>query len=217
MDVRNTSFVSLEVILTIYRSLSNSYKLCFWMLAYLLFDSLALQLAQAEARKATTESLGKSETTLEETYPRMIALFNEALRMTTSSASVRTVAAPTQVGKYILRPGSKLLLPFRQMHMNEQVFGSDVGEFKADRFLKNDLSKSPSFRPFGGGITYCPGRYLARREVVAVVVLVLKRFDIKIAAESKAKFPHIDMKKPCLGVMSPFAGEDLELHLQHAS
>ena len=187
------------------------------MLAYLLFDKPNFKIIQKEARSAAVQHLQGSETALEQTFPRCIALFNESLRITTSSGSIRTVASPTQIGNYVLQPGSRVLLPFRQLHMNEEAFGLDATAFKADRFLGNDLVKDPSFRPFGGGITYCPGRYIARKEVVAVVVLALRSFDIELKDGSNSAFPKIDEKKPFLGVLAPLEGEDLRLRLSKAS
>ena len=121
-------------------------KLCFWMLAYLLFDKPNFKLVQEEARSAPVQQTEGSESALEQAYPRCIALFNESLRITKSSGSIRTVASPTQIGNYILQPGSCVLLPFQQLHMNEEAFGPDATAFKADRFLGNGLVKDPSFR-----------------------------------------------------------------------
>lgn len=53
-------------------------------------------------------------------------------------------------------------------------------KFDANRFLANTgLSKSPSFRPFGGGTTYCAGRHVARRELLTFVALMVYRYDIE--------------------------------------
>lgn len=75
------------------------------------------------------------------------------------------------------------------------------------------LSKCPSFRPFGGGRTYCPERYLAEREVLTFVAVAICRFDLNVVNQDKveqgSRFPRIDKKKFCLGIMEPVKGDDV--------
>ena len=195
------------------RSLSNAYKLCFWMIAYLLFDENIYGLVRKEVLSVGSDTLQGSETEIERNYPQLLLVYNETLRVTTSSTSIRTVASPTRLGKYVLRPGGKVLIPSRQVHVNEDAFGLDVLQFNSQRFTDKALSKSPSFRPFGGGITYCPGRYLARREVFEFTIDATTRYDIKLRPKQQA-FPNIDNKTPSLGIMAPITGEDVLLTIQ---
>lgn len=181
-------------------------------MVYLLFNPSLYAEIQAEIRSA----IGGGELGLEsrlEQCPRLIALYNEVLRLTTASASIRTVESATPLGEFTLRAGGKVLLPFRQLHFNKEVFGDNADDFDAERFLRNEsLSKSPSFRPFGGGSTYCPGRYVAKREVLVFIALALCRFDgISMASNEGQKFPKLDTKTPSLGIMMPMAGEDVQI------
>lgn len=135
-------------------------------MAYLIFNPSLLVAIKAEISSADCDRLVGLESRLE-ACPHLIALYYEVLRLTTASASVRTIESATPLGNVTLRAGGKVLLPFRQLHFNEMVFGENASKFDAERFLRNkSLSKSMSFRPFGGGSTYCPGRYVARREVL---------------------------------------------------
>lgn len=181
-------------------------------MAYLLFNPSLHAEIQAEIRSA----IGGGEPGLEsrlEQCPRLIALYNEVLRLTTASASIRTVESATPLGEFTLRAGGKVLLPFRQLHFNKEVFGDNADEFDPERFLKDgSLSRSPSFRPFGGGSTYCPGRYVAKREVLVFIALALCRFDsISLASNEETEFPKLDTKKPSLGIMMPIAGDDVQV------
>lgn len=133
--------------------------------------------------------------------------------------------------KHLLNVGTKVLSPFRQLHFDENVFGDDVHEFRFDRFLgieNEGLAKGKSYRPFGGGSTYCPGRFVAKQEVFMFVAAVLARFDISTVAtttehtrwlnngkekEERQAFPRLDHRKPSLGVMGPVGGDDLLLHV----
>lgn len=196
----------------------NAYKLCFWYMAYLVNDSELLGAVRAEVDPAVSQGLQGLEGRLED-CPRLVAVYHEVLRCHTASASVRSVAAPTDLGDVTLDVGAKVLLPYRQLHFDGSVFGPSVDEFEADRFLaKTDLSKSPSFRPFGGGTTYCAGRHVARRELLTFAALMVYRYDIEIAPlnsrEAQGRFPRCDVKKPSLGVLPPIAGDDMILNLR---
>ena len=145
--------------------------------------------------------------------PHLDSVFHEVLRLTNSAASIRTVESLTIINGKTLRPGTKVLSPFRQLHFDEKVFGDDAQHFDADRFLKNkDLARSKSYRPFGGGTTYSPGRFVARQEVYMFVAVISRRFDIELAPKKGGLgqvFPALDRKKPSLGVMGPVSGDDV--------
>jgi cytochrome P450 len=138
----------MEPLLISCRIVNNAYKLCFWAMAYLLFDPPLFVTIKMEIKSAHCDSLPGLETRLEE-CPRLMAFYEEVLRLATASASIRTTEADTSLGNVTLRAGGKVLLHFRQLHFNEKVFGDNAGVFNLERFLKNrNLSKSPSFRPF---------------------------------------------------------------------
>lgn len=87
--------------------------------------------------------------------------------------------------------------------------------FDPDRFCRDKtLGRCSSYRPFGGGSTYCPGRFIARQEVIVFVAYVLKRFDVELLEPGKTLstgFPRVEEMKPCLGVMGPVEGDDLKV------
>jgi cytochrome P450 len=91
------------------------------------------------------------------------------------------------------------MIPFRTIHYDPKTFGERVDEFVPDRFL-NDFIKTDSgnghavddgslgkrgpsiksMKPFGGGVTLCPGRHFAGNEALAFAATVLRRFDIQL-------------------------------------
>ena len=185
-----------------------------------------LRTIQAEVAPAFSTGVTNLELRLE-LYPRLEALYNKVIRLTLSSSSVRDVIKPIVIGGKLLRPGHKLLIPLRQQHFNREAYGANVDHFDAERFLRDpSLARSSNFKPFGGGTTYCPGRFLGRREVLTFVALVIHRFDVRLAAadelprESSGKrgqtFPMMEASKPCLSIMSPVKGEDVYLHIRRA-
>jgi cytochrome P450 len=72
------------------------------------------------------------------------------------------------------------------------------------------LSKSPSYRPWGGGHTLCPGRFLARRSLNAFVATLLAKNDVEVVSTA---FPRIDGARPSPGVVPAVLGDDIRLQL----
>ena len=149
---------------------------------------------------------------LEEECPRLNGIWDETVRMAAYSSSVRYVAEDTVVGGKILRKGNRVMVPNRQLHFDENVFGDKVREFKSTRFIDNDtIIRTGSWRPFGGGVTMCPGRFIAKQAVVTFIAMMLQRFDIEPA--SKQNFPRLEEGNPVLGIMSTKDGDDLLIRL----
>jgi len=146
-----------------------------------------------------------------ENSPLLEASFHETLRVTSINSSARDIEAPVIVGNKTLQPGSKLLMPYRQLHLEESVFGPQPKRFNPDRFLKNEgLSRSPNFKPFGGGSTLCSGRFIAKRQVMAFVASVIHLYELRLQ-NPKQPFPRMDETKPTLGIMDPLKGDDVVL------
>ena len=189
--------------------------MAFWVLSYMLFSPVAYDRIRSETDPAILPDGSIDLPRLMSESPHLDSLWMEVLRLTNSSSAVRTVMQPTRIGDKVLRPGHKVMSPFRQLHFNEDVFGKNAHECDPDRFLKNSsLAKDPSYRPFGGGSTFCPGRFIARQEVFIFVALAVHRFGIELASTAGASgglqtFPKLESKKPTTGIMSPQTGEDL--------
>ncbi|KAJ8063786.1 hypothetical protein OCU04_007647 [Sclerotinia nivalis] len=149
--------------------------------------------------------------------PLLNSFYEEVVRRTTFSIGAREVVDEVTIGGKVLHPGRKLLMPFQQMHLDTRVFGDNATEFDPRRFLNNpSLVRSTIYRPFGGGSTYCPGRFLARREIFMFVVLLLHRFDIDLEPRKEIKFPEMDDSISSVGVMGPRLGDDLMISVRPA-
>ena len=172
------------------------------MLAYILhdaelYDALVEEIQPAFANGATTPNAQY----LLEHCTRMNAAWDATIRMSAFSASVRHVTEDTVIGGKLLRKGSRLMIPYRQLHFDESVFGSDIQSFKSERFLKDkNLTRGGSWRPFGGGTTQCPGRFAAKQVVVSFVATLLKRFYVQV--DGPQLFPEGQLGKPVLGIMA---------------
>lgn len=157
--------------------------------------------------------------------PRLDAVYHETLRIVNGALSGRRVVAPTKIGGKVLRPGNLVIIPYQQLHYNEQVWGQDPLRFDPERFLKDrNLTSHPAYRPFGGGVSYCPGRVLAQQEVYGFVALLLHRLDIELASAplgaagtASQQFPRLDRTKPSLGITGPVDGMDLIIKVREAA
>ena len=140
--------------------------------------------------------------------PLLTAAFDETLRLAGGASSARTVKSPTQLRDKTLQKGIKLIMPYRQLHFDAEIFGPQVMEFHPERFLENQaLGRSPSFKPFGGGATYCSGRFIAKREVLYFMAQLLHKYEIRLA-DPNGGLPRLDEQKPWLGVLDPMKGDD---------
>ena len=132
--------------------------------------------------------------------------------MYSASSSIRLETAPTLIGGKKFSVGSRVVVAFRQMHFDGGVYSYGVHASVPERFIRsNTLTHSPSHRLFGGGISYWPGRFIARQEMAVFIALVLPRFNVEVVGDRK--FPELDAEKATTGLMIPKSGEDVLLQL----
>lgn len=182
------------------------------MVSYILFDSELMDALRKETCLAFQNDK-VDMVLLMEGCPRLNAVFLETLRVTSGALSARKVTAPTPLGNKILGRGNTVLIPLRQLHYSRHAFGEDADQFDYNRFLRKDMRNSPNFRPFGGGVSHCPGQIFAKQEMLVFAALILNRFDIRLAVgediPQPQKFPKINQKTPSLGVNGPNKGSDV--------
>ncbi|KAF2682031.1 cytochrome P450, partial [Lentithecium fluviatile CBS 122367] len=208
-----------HVLFSFYRVMNaNAYKLVFWIMSYLLFDPELKQEIVAEIQPAFSK--GKySAPDLDYIFnscPLLVSTCEEVLRLTNWPIGTRTVQTDTVIGGKKLRQGRQLLMPYRAMHFDFNVFGADATTFNPRRFMQKSLLTNKSYRPFGGAAHYCPGRYIARREVQMFTAVMLMRFDMSIldAKRQTPHFPKMDNTLPSGGIQVPLKGEDLMVRVR---
>ncbi|KAL4917327.1 cytochrome P450 [Aspergillus aurantiobrunneus] len=122
---------------------TNARKAAFWLLTYILHHSPDyLNLIRSETLPAfpsgpCTAPQDINLTHLHEHCPTLDAMWNETIRLSAYSASVRFLAADTPVGNKTLRKGNRLMVPYRQLHFDASIFGTEypVTEFVLERFM----------------------------------------------------------------------------------
>ena len=185
------------------------------MLAHILFDEQLRKAVKEEVNAAwksehlDVKFLGANATVLNRT-------FHESLRLKAGAMMGRKVLTPTRIGNKMLKRGGTVLILSRQLHSNANVWGADHQHFAEARFAKDEgLLRHSSYRAFGGGVSLCPGRKIAKEQVFALVAILIHRLDIKKTQDMRQEFPRLNDNTPALGVMGPAKGMDIFVYLSH--
>ncbi|KAF2867711.1 cytochrome P450 [Massariosphaeria phaeospora] len=198
----------------------NVYKLAFWLTAHLVHNPTLLSQIRDEVLPAV-QGHSVDERYLTEQCPKLDSLVGETLRLTVTSSLARVVMETCVVGGKTLRAGNKIMLPIKELHYDPSIWASTPSTLTPARFLAAPkLAKSASYRPWGGGHTLCPGRFLARRSVNAFIAILLSRYDVALdldqapaLASATAPFPKSDGARPSPGVVPVGQGEDVRIRL----
>lgn len=119
------------------------------------------------------------------------AFINEILRVQSQSASARIVMEDTILdGKYLLKKDNFVLSPSAVIHKDESAWGPTAAVFDPHRFIshQDDFDEQgkrrrqyrtpiSAHRTWGGGVNHCPGRHFAMHEFIAVLVVMVLRYD----------------------------------------
>ena len=109
--------------------------------------------------------------------PTFMSAYHEALRIYSSSMTIRSVMEESYVRGFRLTKGAHVMIPYRQVMLDETVYGNESGLYNHKQFLDNPaLLRSLNYKPFGGGVTLCPGRTLAQKEILTFVALAIGKF-----------------------------------------
>ncbi|KAK2606346.1 hypothetical protein QQS21_003277 [Conoideocrella luteorostrata] len=199
------------MLLTIYWGANtNTSRGVFWTLSHVLFDPEL----KANIRAETEPAFKHEKLDVQHIYDRspiLRATWNEVLRTASYSSSVRLVVEDTVIGGKTLKKGNRIMMPYRQMHFDESIFGADVHQFNINRFLKNP-GLSRNVMAFGGGATQCPGRHFSAQAAMVLVAELLYRFEIRLNDESQS-FPQVDETRPVLGMIDIKKETDLRVRL----
>lgn len=141
--------------------------------------------------------------------PHLNSVFHETLRLRNGAGALREVTQPTVIRGKTLQPGNSIMIPFHQLHLNERVWGPTADKFDPARFLdKPGLTRHPSFRPFGGGATLCPGKLIGKEQAFGFIAILLRRFKIRLSTAHEGgaetvQFPRMNDTVPSLGINGP--------------
>jgi cytochrome P450 len=182
---------------------ANAPKATFWALLYILATpGLAKKIRQetSKAFPATGRRIPNLDY-LVSSCPYLIASISETLRLASHSNSTRLVDEDTVINGYLLRKGAVIMSPSSHLHVDPS-WGPDTLSFNPERFISDqslDKANNQNYRPFGGGRTYCPGRFLAKQEISGFIAIMLDRYDMELISE----VPAMNRTKFSLGTLEP--------------
>ncbi len=174
----------------LFAGIINSAVTTFWVVLEIFARPELLATVRAELEPALSSSNGSSRTlsidAVRTRCPTLQAVFRECLRVGSENMQTRLVKQDTMLAeKHFLKAGSVLQVAAGVIHADAAIWGPDVDEFNAARFLPKDPAAAvaahhpAAFRSFGGGRTLCPGRHFATSEITVFVALIVLRFDME--------------------------------------
>lgn len=190
----------------VWASQANTLPAAFWSLAHLLCDPPGRAAIVAEVEERGFADFKR--------LPKLFSSISESLRLCSESLTIRLVHRDCELaladGRTVaLRAGDRVALCPQLMHRDPEIF-ADPERFRFDRFLSEgggprQFSKGGQrvpipLMPYGGGVSMCPGRFLANNEVMLFAGLALTRLDIELLEPS---LPPLDKTRAGLGVLSP--------------
>ncbi|KAL8924172.1 MAG: hypothetical protein Q9172_002794 [Xanthocarpia lactea] len=205
--------IATNLMMMYWAATTNSWKLCFWAFAYIMYTPGQLDVIRKEVNMAFDASDQISHQHLSSACPMLDATLSECLRLCNANSSIRIVQESITVGGKNFHPGDRVVCPSRELHSNADIYGPDPSVFDPNRFIRDKtLLRSIHYRPFGSGILLCPGRFIARQTVKVFIALVLHRFEIGLDGEQA--FPAKEETKPATGLMSPAQGQDILMRIR---
>lgn len=192
--------------------LDNPSTVAFWLLCRLLHNPGLLSVIREECEESFLRNSPITPADIParlECCPILKATFEETMRIHSGPHVFRHVSEDTEIGPYLLKKGSTLLIPYDRLQMSKSHWGLDAEEFKYQRFLDNPgLANSRYYRPFSDGIHQCGGVAMAPQLVMYFVAIVLCRYDVDVLGGiGKHPFPRMDTSRGRATVPMPVADD----------
>ncbi|KAH6603128.1 cytochrome p450 [Trichoderma cornu-damae] len=124
--------------------------------------------------------------------PLLHACYQEALRIGSMPTCNRAVLEdvvltdPDSGREILFKRGWRVSIPTFLLHKRNMFWGGDAESFKPENFLPGGIAidskgkvRTQGFVPYGGGAHLCPGRHLAKVEIIASGALVIMALDFE--------------------------------------
>lgn len=187
---------------------ANTIPAAFWTLAFVLADPAAREDLRAEIDPVLAAAGGACGREQLRQMPRLDSAVSEALRLTSHSLTMRMVRRPTQIqldssGPWSLRQGDRVCIAPWVTHHDPELY-PEPDRYRHDRFVGATFHKRGkkvgfALMPYGGGVSMCPGRFLAHEDIKHFVARVLHRLDVELLGP----LPPLDQRRAGLGVLPP--------------
>ncbi|EPS40688.1 hypothetical protein H072_5436 [Dactylellina haptotyla CBS 200.50] len=172
---------------------ANAIPVACWTVAFALltpglFERLKAEVSTAVLPPVEGSSMPSWDVDMLVKLPLLNAVWQESMRLCVSSLSPRVVIEDTEIDGYIYKKGGMVQGMSPIVQLEEEYWGKDVLEFNPDRWLpfpgesasaagKRIRDYQSKVRPFGGGVSICPGRHFAGQEILATVAVFVTAFE----------------------------------------
>ncbi|XP_034572052.1 cytochrome P450 CYP72A616 [Setaria viridis] len=117
-------------------------------------------------------------------------ILHEVLRLYPPFIAIsRKTHKEVEIGGVTYPAGVVVDLPVLLIHHDPDIWGSDVHEFRPDRFAEGVSRAPPAFFPFGWGPRTCIGQNFVLLEAKMALSMILQRFEFELAP-SYTHAPH---------------------------
>lgn len=191
--------------------LINSVPSVFWLTTYIcsypslladIREELLLVISRTDEKVGDSEVIEIDVSKFRTHCPVFCSTYNEVLRLISSHSTGRMVVKDTLLNeRYLLKEGAIVQMPGSSVHLDANIWGADVKEFKPRRFI-NSKVPAVAFRAYGGGNTMCPGRWFAFTEIMSLVAVLILGFEIR-PVRGEWKLPEQEYARMPLGVAHP--------------
>lgn len=169
--------------------LSSGAVTAFWLLFHILSDQkltedIREELGAVIESKDVEQVKVANLSAIKDRCPTLVAVLNETLRYHSTVINIKQVQHDTTLdSQYLLKKNGIVMIPGHSVHHNKDIWGLSADAFDHRRFLtsqsKKNLSSTSAFRPFGAGVTMCPGRHFSTNVILSLVAMILLKFDVK--------------------------------------
>ncbi|OTA63679.1 cytochrome P450 [Hypoxylon sp. EC38] len=184
----------------------NAIPCIFWFIYEALRDRDLRDRMTAEVASCTES--GKLDITKLSTQPLLQSVYAEVLRLRIAIGMTRVSETEGfDLDGYHIQKGEPLVIFSRPTALNEEAWArvggsvsktEPLSEFYAERFLVaqgsvgggNQFSLdglAGSWIPYGGGQRMCPGRHLAKGEMIGTFAVLFTQYDIELLAPDSPK------------------------------
>ncbi|KAK1759933.1 cholesterol 7-alpha-monooxygenase 4 [Echria macrotheca] len=177
--------------LTLFAANANSLPTAAWCLLEILRSPSLLASVGSELAEANiVQPDGSIDRASLLSLPLLQSIYTENLRLHVSMNVTRQVTGPLEMSGVKLEEGSVLQACTDIVHHDEEIWGVEghgAEEFWAERHIKKGKDGKKEFRlaagvndffPYGGGPPVCPGRFIAKQQILTTVAMLVSRFEI---------------------------------------
>lgn len=135
-----------------------------------------------------------------EAVPYLVACMKKSLRIAIPVQGrlprvvLQNPSNPLIVDGKIVSPGTTVGMSAYTMHLDEEFWGPDAKIFNPDRWLGESSKGLDAYlTTFSKGARSCIGQNLAQTEVLVVLYMLFRNFDVELAPESAKEFNSRDV------------------------